>query len=71
MSNTITQTRLSMRLDAYLRKYTGKMLVPKAEWERVWRVADVARTRNTLTPELVDDVRKALKELETAREMPL
>jgi hypothetical protein len=75
MSDNITQTRLSMRLDAYLREYTGKNArkdtLSKAEWDRVWRVADVARTQNTLTPELVDDVRKALKKLEAAREMPL
>ena len=75
MSDTITQTRLAMRLDAYLREYTGrnarKDALSKAEWERVWRVADGARTQNTLTPELVDDVRKALKKLEAAREIPL
>jgi hypothetical protein len=75
MSDIITQTRLSMRLDAYLREYTGKNVRKdarsKAEWNRVWRAADIARTQNTLTPELVDDVRKALKKLETAREMPL
>jgi hypothetical protein len=75
MSDTITQTRLAMRLDAYLREYTGKNarkdVLSKAEWDRVWRVADVARIQNTLTPELVDDVRKALKKLETAREVPL
>jgi|GEM_PF-934226 hypothetical protein len=75
MSDTITQTRLAMRLDAYLREYTGKNarkdVLSKAEWDRVWRVADVARTQNTLTPELVDDVRKALKKLEATREMSL
>ncbi len=75
MSDIITQTRLAMRLDAYLREYTGKNArkdaLSKAKWDRVWRVADGARTHNTLTPELVDDVRKALKELEAAREMPL
>jgi two-component SAPR family response regulator len=75
MSDTITQTRLSMRLDAYLREYTGKNVrkdaLSKAEWNKVWRAADVARTHNTLTPELVDDVRKALKKLEATREMPL
>ena len=54
MSDVITQTRLAMRLDAYLREYTGKNarkdVLSKAEWDRVWRVADVARTQNTLTP---------------------
>jgi len=72
MSDTITQTRLSMRLDIYLREYTGKNVrrdaLSKAEWDTVWQVADVARTQNTLTPELVDDVGKALKKLETARD---
>jgi hypothetical protein len=67
MSDTITQTRLSMRLDAYLREYTGKNIgkeaPSKAEWDTAWRVADVARTQNTLTPQLVDDVRKALEKL--------
>jgi hypothetical protein len=74
MSDTITQTRLSMRLDRYLSDYTNKNIrkdaPSKAEWETVWHVADVARTQKTLTPELVDDVRKALKKLETAGEMP-
>jgi hypothetical protein len=66
--------RLSMRLDAYLREYMGKSVgrnaLSKADWDTVWRVADVARTQNMLTPELVDTVRKALEKLETAREMP-
>jgi hypothetical protein len=70
MSATITQTRLSMRLDTYLMEYTGKNIrkdtLSKAKWNTVWHVADVARTQNTLTPELVDDVRIALKKLETA-----
>jgi hypothetical protein len=63
-----------MRLDAYLREYTVKNVsrdaLSKAEWDTAWHVADVARTQNMLTPDLVDDVRKALKKLETAREMP-
>jgi hypothetical protein len=67
MINTITQIRLSMRLDAYLREYTEKNVrrdaLSKVEWDTVWQVADVARTQNTLTPELVDDVRKALEKL--------
>jgi hypothetical protein len=74
MSDTITQMRLAMRLDAYLREYTGKNVRrdahSKVEWDTVWHVADVARTQKTLTPELVDDVRKALKKLETVGEMP-
>lgn len=67
MNDPITQTRLSMRLENYLREYTGKHVrrdaVSNTEWETVWQVADSARTRNTLTPELVDDVRKALQKL--------
>ena len=56
-----------MRLDAYLREYTGKDVIrdalSKVEWDTVWQVADVARAQNTLTPQLVDDVRKALEKL--------
>lgn len=67
MSDTITQTRLSTRLDTYLREYTEKNVSKdhfhKDEWDIVWQVAAVARTNNTLTPELVDDVRIALKKL--------
>jgi len=74
MSDTITQTRLSMRLERYLSDYTKKNIrkdtPSKAEWKRAWHVADVARTKKTLTPELVDDVRIALKKLETAGAMP-
>jgi hypothetical protein len=59
--------RLSMRLDLYLSKYTGKKVKKEtpssAEWEKVWRVADVARQQHTLTPELVDDVRVVLHTL--------
>ncbi|GAC1357548.1 MAG: hypothetical protein NVSMB38_40040 [Ktedonobacteraceae bacterium] len=75
MNDPITQTRLSTRLDTYLREYTGKQVTDdahfKAEWETVWHLADVARTNNTLTPELVDDVRQALKKLGTARGTPV
>ena len=67
MGDTITQMRLSMRLDSYLREYTGKHgeknPFPTGEWDNVWRVADSARTRNVLTPELVDNVRVALQKL--------
>lgn len=67
MSDPIMQMRLSMRLATYLREYTGKNVrndhLSREEWERVWQVADVARTNNTLTPELVDAVRIVLKEL--------
>ena len=67
MSEAITQTRLSTRLENYLREYTGKNIsfdaLSKMEWETAWYIADNARTQNTLTPELVDDVRKVLKKL--------
>jgi len=67
MSDTITQMRLSLRLDNYLREYTRKNVRnathSKEVWENVWQSADVARINNTLTPELVDDVRVALNSL--------
>ena len=67
MSDTITQMRLSMRLDNYLSEYKGKNVrtatLSNEEWENVWRLADIARTNNTLTPELVDDVRVILNSL--------
>jgi hypothetical protein len=67
MSDSITQMRLSMRLDLYLSEYTGKKVkketLSSAEWKKVWRRADVARLQNTLTPELVDDVRIVLHTL--------
>ena len=67
MSDTITQSRLSVRLDVYLKEYTAKKVTrdtrSRTEWEHVWRLADVARLHNTLTPELVDDVRVILQKL--------
>jgi hypothetical protein len=67
MSDSITQQRLSMRLDLYLSEYTGKKVkketLSRAEWKKVWRLADVARPQNNLTPELVDDVRIVLHTL--------
>ena len=67
MSDTITQMRLSMRLDNYLREYERKNVrkatLSKDVWEHAWQLADVARIHNTLTPELVDDVRVALQSL--------
>jgi hypothetical protein len=67
MSANITQLRLSMRLDLYLSDYTRKKVkkeaIFSAEWNKVWRRADVARLQNTLTPELVDDVRLVLNTL--------
>ncbi len=74
MSDSITQMRLSQRLEAYLSEYTRKNIkkdtLSREEWETVWHVADVARTANDLTPELVDDVRIVLKKLETTGEIP-
>lgn len=67
MNDLLTQARLSMRLDGYLRNYTEKNVrnhdLYSAEWNSVWQVADAARTNHTLTPELVDDVRVALNKL--------
>jgi hypothetical protein len=67
MSDIITQKRLSMRLDLYLSDYTGKKVkkdkLYSKEWDNVWRLADVARLHNNLTPELVDEVRVALNKL--------
>jgi hypothetical protein len=67
MSDIITQQRLAMRLDLYMSDYTGKKVkketLSSAEWNKVWRVANVARLQNTLTPELVDDVRIVLYKL--------
>jgi hypothetical protein len=67
MSDSITQQRLSMCLDLYLSDYTGKKVkketLSSTEWKKVWRVANVARLQNTLTPELVDDVRVVLHTL--------
>ena len=67
MSDSITQQRLSMRLDLYLSDYTRKKVnkesLSHAEWKKVWRVADIARLQHTLTPELVDDVRIVLQTL--------
>ena len=65
MSDPITQNRLSMRLERYLSDYTKKNIDPlsRKEWDTVWHVADIARTDNCLTPELVDDVRIALNKL--------
>ncbi|HEY4387153.1 MAG TPA: hypothetical protein VGN34_22080 [Ktedonobacteraceae bacterium] len=64
MSDTITQMRLSMRLDKYLSDYTSKNVRKDAlsveEWDMVWHIADIARTDSNLTPELVDNVRIAL-----------
>lgn len=67
MSDIITQTRLSMRLERYLSDYTRKNVTKDAiyaeEWNTAWHVAEVARTNSNLTPELVDDVRIALNKL--------
>jgi hypothetical protein len=67
MSDSITQTRLAMRLDNYLSAYTGKNVrndnLCKKEWDAVWKTADIARANSNLTPEIVDDVRIALNKL--------
>lgn len=67
ISDPITQMRLSMRLESYLSEYTqkntNKDALDKDEWDTVWRVANGARTENTLTPEIVDDVRIVLKRI--------
>jgi hypothetical protein len=61
MSDTITQMRLSLRLDRYLNDYQEKIArndtISRYEWDSVWKVADAARIRNSLTPEIVDNVR--------------
>jgi len=68
MSDTVTQIRFSMRLERYLREYTEKNVrrdrLSKAEWEKVWQLANIAHTHKILTPELVDEVRIALRKLE-------
>lgn len=67
MSDTITQTRLSLRLDNYMsdfkRKILGKDHLSRAEWDTAWQAAEVARANNSLTPELVDDVRIVVNKL--------
>ena len=67
MNDTITQMRLSMRLDTYLMAYQEKIArndhVPKPEWDTAWKAADAARTHASLTPELVDTVRIACNNL--------
>lgn len=64
MSDTITQRRLSLRLDMYMSDYNRKDIRKnnflRKEWDTVWKAANAARTENELTPELVDDVRIAL-----------
>lgn len=67
MSEMITQMRLAMRLDGYLREYTEKNVgnnhVLKQEWDVVWNMAEHARAKSELTPVLVDDVRRVLQKL--------
>lgn len=57
-----------MRLDMYLSDYTRKSVrtdpLSREKWDTVWKAADIARTQQTLTPELVDNVRLALQKLE-------
>lgn len=67
MHDSITQTRLSLRLDGYLSEYRGKDVTKdhasSATWKAAWEAAVFARTNQALTPELVDDVRTALSKL--------
>jgi hypothetical protein len=67
MNDPMTQMRLSMRLERYWSDYIGKKVGKdnfyRGEWDTAWQEADAARTKNTLTPELVDDVRIALEKL--------
>lgn len=72
MNDSITQMRLSMRLERYLSDYTKKNVdaLYRKEWDTVWHAADLARRDNDLTPALVDDVRIVLEKLGTAGEIP-
>jgi hypothetical protein len=67
MNDNITQQRLSMRLDRYLHDYAGKNVKKDSpcrdEWNAASQGADIARINNTLTPEMIDDVRIALNKL--------
>lgn len=60
----LTQTRLSMHLESSLSDYEGKHMRKETsfreKWDTAWKAAEFARTQHTLTPELVDDVRRAL-----------
>ncbi|HET8841329.1 MAG TPA: hypothetical protein VFN35_07665 [Ktedonobacteraceae bacterium] len=64
MSDTITQTRLSLRLDSYLSEYRGMNIsndhLGKKEWDTAWQIAAIARANGELTPAMVDDVRLVL-----------
>lgn len=44
-------------------KIAGKDNALRQEWNIAWNAAEVARTQNNLTPELVDDVRMACNQL--------
>lgn len=67
MSDTITQMRLSLRLDKYIsdfkQKNPGKDDLSREEWDTALNAAEVARTNNTLTPQLIDDVRIVVNKL--------
>jgi len=67
MHDSITQTRLSLRLDEYLSEYRSKGIAKdhasSATWKAAWEAAELARTNQALTSELVDDVRMALNKL--------
>ena len=71
MNDNITQMRLSMRLDTYLKEYKedniSRDALSNTNWNTAWKVANSARTQDILTPELVDDVRIALHGLAAKR----
>lgn len=61
----IPQARLAMRIDRSTNEYAARNITDdhpaRANWQAVLQKADHARTHNVLTPEIVDDVRRALK----------
>ena len=63
MNDTITQTRLSMRLGMYKSDYESKNVKKDTASCEEWNAADVAHAHTHLTPELVDGVRQALHKL--------
>ncbi len=67
MHDPITQARLSMRLARYMNDYTARNVKDdnpyREQWYAISQEADLARVKNSLTPELIDDVRIALHKL--------
>ncbi len=66
-NDPITQARLSMRLDRYMSDYTARKIKEDNPFREFWNAAlqeaDSARVNNSLTPEIIDDVRIALNKL--------